>query len=103
MEVARLMANETAKPRGQAAPTPDEAWAERTPIPLDERAALAAVVEQKREEVIRETHQDGAPAADDLRAWASIERIAISQALIALGYLRLRRRRIAPRIYRRRA
>lgn len=95
LEAARLMANETARPSGSAAPTPDAAWQLRTPIADDERHALAAAVQQQREEVTKES--------DDSRLnSATIERIAITQALIALDHLQLRRRRFSPPISSRR-
>ncbi len=93
VEVARLVANQTARPRGFAAPTPDQMWNGDPTVAAAERVALAATVARLRTELSQQ-QPDGVPLACDLRAWASIERIAIGRALIELGYLQLRRRRI---------
>lgn len=95
VERARLMANEAARPWGRAEPTPDQAWSERTPIDHHEQRALAAAIEQHRQEVTKESN-------DEPPNSATIERIAITQALLALGYLKLRRRRFSPPISSRR-
>lgn len=102
VEVARLIANETARPHGFAAPTPDQAWNGDVTVEHHHRTALADVVARLRKEV-SEQQPDGVPDALDKRAWASIERIAIGRALIELGYLHLRRRRITLPIRQRKA
>lgn len=93
VEVARLLANATARPHGHAGPSPDDAWDGEPCVDDDERDTLSDEVARLRKEVSQQ-QPDGVPLAHDVRAWASIERIAIGRALIALGYLQLRRKRI---------
>lgn len=89
VEAARLQANQTARPRGSSEPTPDEAWDGEPTVTLAQRAALAAAVADQRAAITREL-----TAASTTLDAASIERIAISRALVELGFLQLRRRRI---------
>jgi transposase InsO family protein len=93
VESARLMTNQTARPFGPLAATPDELWAARMPPCADDRALLHRAVEEARTvaRVDFEHHSD----ASAQRAQDAITRIAISRALIKLGYLQLRRRRFS--------
>jgi transposase InsO family protein len=102
VEAARLMANETARPQGKAGPTPDEAWRARTEGEADERRSLADSLERERREARAE--HGGLPGIP-LTPWmeASIERVAISRALVACNLLTFRRRRITLPIIRRSA
>jgi transposase InsO family protein len=97
VEGARLMANQTARPWGAGQPTPEAAWTTRIPLSLRERIEFAKAVENCQNEA---REQRGCTQGDDLdsRTQASIDRVAISRALIASGYLELRRRRIRPPI-----
>ena len=99
VEAARQMANETARPRGLAGPTPNQAWEGRCPISSAQRQLFAATVERLRKEVLEEQNKE--PVVDRIsRERASIDRVAIGRALIELGYLELRRRRVSPPITR---
>jgi len=91
IEVARCLANATARPWGSAAPVPDDAWSRQSPDQRDaHRPAFVAAVARLRQDAVAE--QDGAemPASS-----ASIERIAISRALVAHGLLHVTRRRVS--------
>jgi transposase InsO family protein len=102
VEAARCIGNATARPRGHAGPTPDAAWRDRAPIPSHARGAL-------HQTVIRLTTEVGDDLMHGMHStrpapWlaASIERIAITRALLEHGHLELRRRRIPLHIPRRR-
>jgi hypothetical protein len=85
---ARLSANRTARPWGHAGPTPDEAWAGRRPTTPGERAAFA--------DAIRSLEREAAPqnACTSDAAAASVNRIVVRRALVAHGFLCIRRRSI---------
>lgn len=100
VEAARLQANETGRPWGLVGPTPQEAWSVRAPITTAERAAF------------RELYERHAAAEREARGWlpgaelqhreqSSIDRVAISRALIDQGFLLVRRRRITLPIWKR--
>jgi transposase InsO family protein len=92
-EAARLQANELARPWGASQPTPDLAWAERAIITPQERAAFPTAVQD--EEIEARSEQGYEPnAALGHNAQATIHRVAIRRALVAIGILRFRRRRI---------
>ncbi|MBI4917340.1 MAG: transposase family protein [Acidobacteria bacterium] len=96
VEGARRRANELARPRGHAGPSPAEAWASRPALgpaarggfydrlDLERARLLAAARDEKRREIDDE---------DRVR----LERQAIHAALVAVGILVVRRRRISPR------
>lgn len=91
-ETARALANATARPWGFHRPTPDQAWAARTPITPDERAQFRARVAR----YALETRIDRGLALDlhlDRPTQASLDRCAIRRALVALGLLSIRRGR----------
>ncbi len=103
-EAARLQANELARPWGAHQPTPDQAWADRrleshctmavsSVITAEQRAAFRAAVE---EEEIKARSEQGyeTNAALGHNAQAAVHRVAIRRALVAIGILRFRRRRI---------
>lgn len=101
VEGARLMANETARPKGHRGPTPDEMWEARRTILADERDVFRYTMEthlEAREEERRErvTAQSCSPTAnpDNTRERAASVRSAIRHALEAHGHLVTRRRRI---------
>ena len=100
IEAARLMANETARPRGYTSPTPDEAWDAREHITPDLREAFIRTYEQFESEA----RQDAGLQPDgDLgpRKRAMVDRAAIPRALVAHGFLFYRRRRISLRLKKR--
>jgi transposase InsO family protein len=96
VEGARLMGNQTARPHGFKGPTPDEAWAHRRPITQDERRAFRETVEtylrQETSADIDLTRVCGKLYWNERSSAAA--RRAIRRALIELGYLVTRWRRI---------
>lgn len=102
VESARRQANEIARPQGRKGPTPDEAWTRREPIRDDERAAFAEVYRSHEAAERRERGvQDGVQL--QRAEQASIDRLALGHTLMELGFLSIRRRRITPRIPKRKA
>ncbi len=95
LEAARCRANALHRPWGLDAPTPDDAWSERTPITTAERVALHQSLWVYRHQ---ERQKRGARPGEPLRPPDpdALFRAALSQALIQRGYLTVRRRRIAP-------
>lgn len=93
VEGARLMANQTARPYGAAGLSPDEAWKNRRPISTDERSEFEQLVLKYRGDEIR--NRQLLPTLELGRGMSdSIQRVAISRALVAYGILEFRRRRI---------
>jgi hypothetical protein len=94
VEAARLQANELARPWGHDQDTPDIAWAERQPIQPLQRAAFAAAMQQAETELRQSKEQQLLPEMPlGPKDKASIRREAISRALVAQGFLCIRRRR----------
>ncbi len=89
LEHARVLANATARPRGEKGPTPLEAWESRTAITDDERTAFASAVNRRRDEARREL-DPSAPLNRNQQG--SVDRKAVSRALVELGLLEMRRR-----------
>jgi len=102
VESARRQANGTSHPRGRNGSTPDEAWATREPITEDERTAFTEAY-RRHEQAERQQRsvQDGVQLQRHQQA--SIDRVALGRTLIELGFLSIRRRRITPRIPKRKA
>lgn len=102
VEAARRQANETARPSGRSGPTPEEAWSRKETITDQERMAFFEVY--KRHEAA-DRDERNVPAGVQLQRHeqASIDRVAMGRALIELGYLSISRRRITPRIPKRKA
>jgi len=95
IEAARLGANETSRPEGAAGPTPGLAWNQRERITELERAALRDCYH--RHEQLERRHRDLLPDAElSRRERSSIDRMAITRALIERDLLLVRRRRITP-------
>jgi transposase InsO family protein len=97
-ETARQTANTTARPRGWRGPTPGELWAERAPIPADERAAFRATVEQHRAQVRASWEFAPDETLTHYQA-AAVDRRAVRDALLDHELLKihpLRRGRRAP-------
>jgi len=96
VEAARLQANELARPWGHQSDTPDTAWATRSPLSAEDRAAFAASVQQFQTEERQQRQQQlfkEVPLGP--RDEKSCRRVAISRALVAHGFLSFRRRRIS--------
>jgi transposase InsO family protein len=101
-EAARLEANATARPRGPAGPTPDQAWAARCPVNVEARLVFQATVAYYRQEELALATGEGpgaVPGTDWESLWAQPEiagedRQAVRRTLEACGYLVFSRRRI---------
>jgi hypothetical protein len=96
VEAGLLQANELSRPWGHTANTPDIAWAERSPINPEDRSVLYASVQQfeTEERLLRQQPLlEGIPLGP--KDQKSSRRVAISRALVALGFLSFRRRRIS--------
>ena len=95
IEAAVRQANDTGRPHGIGSPTPQTSWLWRIPITDVERTRFAETCAHYATEEY--TQRGLLPMAElQHRERASIDRIAISRALIELGYLLIRRRRITP-------
>jgi transposase InsO family protein len=88
-EAARQQANQTARPWGSRGPTPAEAWQERRRPEAKERAAFLEAVKRLQREA---RQQQGYPADTplDRAAQAAVDRVAIRDALVATGLLRIK-------------
>jgi transposase InsO family protein len=95
-------ANASARPHGPKNPTPDEHWANRSPILDDERSTFRARVQGHLAE---EKRQIGScvDATNDVWSERAMAREAIRLALEERGYLHYTRRRIPQPIRRRKA
>jgi transposase InsO family protein len=102
VEAARREANANARPRGPNGPTPDQAWAARSPISAEARLHFQATVECHREAELAKVTGAGPGTvlgADWESLWtqkefAGEDRRAVSRALTTCGYLFITRRRI---------
>jgi len=99
VEAARRQANETARPWGWLGPSPLTVWEAKTPIGEEERRLFRASYEEYAQQE-RCMRQIDPQAKLDHWQQASIDRVAISRALVTHGYLEFRRRRVAPPITR---
>jgi transposase InsO family protein len=86
VEAARSQANETARPWGLSGPTPQECWEQRRSITTEERSAFQRTVRQQERQARREQEYPVDGQLDDA-AQAAVNRVAISRALVALGWL----------------
>lgn len=94
-EGARIFKNGAARPFGPIGHTPDEAWATRLPVTDQARRALREEVDRRKEEIL-ETALQYYPGREPTKNEVIFaERKAISQALVHLGYLKIRSRRIS--------
>jgi transposase InsO family protein len=102
VEAAVAEANETARPHGRQGPTPAQAWTTRIPITTAERAAFRSRVRRFERE---ERHARGTSPWVRLQHYeqASIDRMAVRRALVAEGFLLIRRRRVSPPVFHSRA
>ena len=95
IEAAVRQANETGRPHGVGAPTPHESWLWRRPITENERNDFEEAARQRAREEY--TQRGWLPTVRlQHREQASIDRLAIGRALIEMGFLLIRRRRITP-------
>jgi hypothetical protein len=97
VEAARLQANQTHRPRGHRGPTPEELWDTRYRVTAANRQDLARAVARL---VPIARHTLKLPLYGPLDRWqhAAVNRFAISRALVELGILKIRRKRITPRL-----
>ena len=97
VEGARLMANETARPRGFRGPTPDQMWRDRPALMLDFRDEFRRSVSATEKEVYRqENWLPGITLSQSARD--HLARISITSALLDTSILTIWGRRIAPEI-----
>jgi len=90
-------ANETAHPWGLGGPTPQQAWRGRTRIHEIEAQQFRSAYDHQQERACTER---GITSSSNSSHWlrASIDRVALSRALIERGYLLIRSRRVTPPI-----
>jgi hypothetical protein len=98
-EGARREANTLARPHGPRGPSPEEAWASRTAISSEERAAFRSQVEELRT-APGTASGSCVGATEEVNSGRAVARCAIRLALERCGYLQYRRRRIPPPIHR---
>jgi len=90
-------ANDTAHPWGLGGPTPEQAWRDRTRINEIEAQLFRSTYDRQQERACAER---GISTSQSASHWlrASIDRVALSRALIERGYLLIRSRRVTPPI-----
>jgi len=94
---ASRQANETARPWGLGGPTPETAWEGRVRITeIDAHAFRSAYDHHREAECTERKIEPGQDRSHWLRA--SIDRVALSRALIERGHLLIRSRRVTPPI-----
>jgi transposase InsO family protein len=94
---ARLQANATIRRFGPGTPTPDELWDRRAPITVLESQLFCLAYDRERQRACAE--RDHAPSdRESHRLRASIDRVALTRALIERGLLFIRSRRVTPPI-----
>jgi transposase InsO family protein len=102
LAAATLESNAYAKPRGPNGPTPDESWTARASITHEHRVSFRHTVEDHRCAVRRDLQLliNGDETITEQR---QVDRAAIRQALVGLGYLQFQRRSIPQPIRTRKA
>lgn len=97
VEAARRLADEEQYPRRLHGRTAAEAWQDRSPPTNEERRRFRDVVDYRRQEI---RNHRGIPAHEvlDRARQASLDRRAVRQALVELGYLSFLRSAITPAI-----
>jgi hypothetical protein len=97
VEKARRVANAEHHPWGLSQPTPDQAWASRSPISDNLRQALAATVDRLVPQARLELKIDPNIPWDQLNRWkqGAVLREAVRRALVEHGILRIRRKRFS--------
>lgn len=94
IERARLQANATLFPRGLRGKTPEEVFAARVLITAKERAAFKRTVDELTTAELKK-HQDDSGIITARAPFETLERRAITRALVKHGYLNIRRGRIS--------
>lgn len=95
VEAGRLETNALGRPHGRNGPTPDDLWREREPIPKNERDLFAATC-RRLDIAARRERGIALDATLPRHEQAHVDRIVLVRALLELGYLSIRRRRITP-------
>jgi transposase InsO family protein len=90
VEHARQLANTLSRPWGPHGATPEEAWQARTPISPEERRQFLDAVEVQRAQARRDLGLAESAALSHFDQ-ARLDRLALTRALVQLGYLTLRR------------
>jgi hypothetical protein len=97
LEAARQAANQCNRPWGVTGPTPSECWQQRQRLCGVERFAFAQKVIWLRAHIAADLAEQrrarGLPPVPDSATYArsTVDRASIRQALVALGYLEIRR------------
>jgi hypothetical protein len=94
---ARLQANGTIRRFGPGTPTPDEDWDRREPISACDSLMFRLAYDRERQRACAE-HDDANGSLESHRIRASIDRAALTHALIERGLLLIRSRRVTPPI-----
>ena len=100
VEAARMLANETVRPRGHLAPTPDQAWGCRPALALDMRKAFTITYRHMETQARNELNQEAKVAPGPFNQ-ARVDRLAIPRTLRKHGFLFVTRRRISLRLKKR--
>ena len=98
LELARLQANHTARPWGVHGPVPNYRWLARRPVEPDERVRFRAACARNRQAVIAELELLPEQLEKEFMA-RSVQRAAVSRALVEHGLLIVQRRVIRPPIH----
>jgi hypothetical protein len=97
VEAARCRANQTARPFGHLRPPPELLWQNRQPPSPETRASFRRAIAQLLPQAKLDVQPKEQPALKPYQR-AAARRLAISRALVALGFLRFRRKRFTPPI-----
>ncbi len=98
LELARLQANHTARPWGVNGPVPNDRWLARRPITAHERARFRASCDRHRQTVIEDLGLLPEHIEREFMA-RSVQRAAVSRALVEHGLLIVQRRVVRPPIH----
>jgi len=97
VEGARCRANQTARPFGHLKPTPELLWQNRQPPSPEARASFRRALAQLLPKAKLDVKPEEQAALKPYQR-AAARRLAISRGLVALGFLRFRRKRFTPPI-----
>lgn len=97
LELARLQANHTTRPWGVNGPVPSERWMARGAIPPAERDQFRATCRRLRQAIIVEKELSPDQLVKEATA-RSVQRAAVSRALVEHGLLTVQRRVVRPPI-----
>jgi transposase InsO family protein len=99
VETARLEANTTAQPRRLKGATPEETWATRAPLTIEQRQRFQKTVTRFQAEARAEANLP--PTGELTRTQqAAVDRVALRRALVEHDLLLFRRRRVPAQIVR---